>query len=138
MGDLCFLNIFLVHSGLCVLLCVFAFFVFLDYFPSPTRILHEIQLQLLLQQRLQQNSSNNHTHPDQLIINKLQQEQQQKQQQIVRPTSTETTKMQLQHQESSTSSVTKTPTRTPSVYLTNFLGIFVFSSFPVFCIWGCS
>ena len=29
---------------------------FLDYFPSPTRILHEIQMQVLEKQRLKQNS----------------------------------------------------------------------------------
>ena len=31
---------------------------FLDYFPSPTRIMHEIQFQLLLHQQQQQQTSN--------------------------------------------------------------------------------
>ena len=40
------------------IVCFFyvCFYLFLDYFPSPTRILHEIQMQVLEKQRLKQKS----------------------------------------------------------------------------------
>ena len=44
--------------NLIYIVCFFyvCFYSFLDYFPSPTRILHEIQMQVLEKQRLKQKS----------------------------------------------------------------------------------
>ena len=44
--------------NLIYIVCFFyvCFYLFLDYFPSPTRILHEIQMQVLEKQRLKQKS----------------------------------------------------------------------------------